>query len=52
MKRFVSFILLGWLCLALVACGVDTPNGPEQAKVSSNDGELPPPPPPPGGGGG
>lgn len=52
MKRFILFIFLGWLCLSLVACGVDAPNGPEKAKVSSHDGELPPPPPPPGGGGG
>lgn len=54
MKRFWLFFLLCALCVVLVACGVDAPNGPEKAEVSTNDGELPPPPPPPpsGSGGG
>lgn len=54
MKRLWLFLLLCTLCVALAGCGVEVPNGPEKAQVSSNDGELPPPPPPPpnGNGGG
>jgi len=52
MKRFISFLLLGWLCLSLVACGVDAPNGPQNEIVTANSGDPPPPPPPPVGGGG
>jgi len=54
MKRFISFLLAGWLCLTLAACGVNAPNGPKNETVTSHDGEPPPPPPPPppGGGGG
>lgn len=53
MKRFISFILLSWLCLSLVACGGDAPNGPAKLDTTTtNDGIGNPPPPPPGGGGG
>ncbi len=52
MKRFISFILLGWLCLSLVACGIDAPNGPQKEAVTADTDPPPPPPPPPGGGGG
>jgi len=57
MKKLISFLLAGWLCLSLVACGVDAPNGPQNETVIANTGTPnppppPPPPPPPGGGGG
>jgi hypothetical protein len=54
MKRFISFLLAGWLCLALATCGVNAPNQPHNETVTAHDDDPPPPPPPPpdGGGGG
>lgn len=52
MKRFISFILLSWLCLSLMACSMDAPNGPQKEAVTADTDPPPPPPPPPNGGGG
>jgi len=50
MKRFIAFLMLCMLCFALVACGVDAPNGPEKSKLETATSDIDPPP--QGGGGG